>query len=293
MTLYRQALMMALEEENPDGKNNKEIEIVYYGKLTDMSQLEKATSKEDHEQWEIKIKKNDKNAVEGRIRVRKTTKSDDSNSTSAYNLTAKTKGKKFDGDNEVCTPASPELFRQFQLMAETGMIKTRYHFEVDNHVFELDVFKKPDGGYHEYVKVDIELTAEGEAIPELPFKLDELITNQESDQTEEEKKKIEKLYKDCFLTTNIVVSNQDTAGGSNPTEASVPAETTDAPAADAAPEEKKEEGEPTPKSYSEQIRAEVDKEVKENPDLIKGEEKKDEEEEGGEEKTEESTEETA
>lgn len=60
-------------EDDSSGVASTEVEYVYYAKLKDPSILEKATHVEAQEQWNFKVAKSDKNAAEGRLRVRKTT----------------------------------------------------------------------------------------------------------------------------------------------------------------------------------------------------------------------------
>jgi hypothetical protein len=72
-------LLKAALEEASDGKANKEIEKVFYGKLNDLSALNalKGTTIEHHEQWEIDVQRSEHNAGSGKIRIRKTTFADD------------------------------------------------------------------------------------------------------------------------------------------------------------------------------------------------------------------------
>jgi len=194
MRLFRLAL-----EENSDGKFFKEIEYEYYCRITDLSQLDNASSKEAHEQWEIKIPKADDNVGEGRIRVRKTTFAD---GRIEYVQTTKSILKKDNARIEVPILTTEDGFKQFMILSNAGMIKDRYCFNSGDFVFEVDMFKKPDGSYCEWCKIDIEVPTADTVIPELPIVVENLITNQKYKRTPEEIELLDKLYETEFLTKN-------------------------------------------------------------------------------------------
>ena len=195
MSLFRIAL-----EEIANGKAFKEIEYEFYGRLINVDDLKaKASSVVSQEQWEINVPKNDKNSGSGRIRVRKIVE----NGKVEYIQTTKSLLVKDNARIEVGIPTTEDNFKQFTILADAGMIKDRYCVNVGDFVFEYDLFKKPDGGYHEWVKVDLEVVSKSIAIPELPIPLEDLITNQKYSRTEEEIKTIDNLYKTIFLRTNM------------------------------------------------------------------------------------------
>ena len=198
--MIRSKLLRLALEESSDGKANREIEYEYYGKLIDLSQLDKASSKEHHEQWEFKIPKTENNAGKGRIRVRKTIKND---GTIEYVNTTKSILEKSNDRIELSIPTTEDGFKQFRILSDTGMIKDRYMFPVDDYVFEVDMFLKPDGTYHEYCKIDLEVKSKTENIPEIPIKLEDLIINQYGNRTNIEIKLLDKLFKECFISRNI------------------------------------------------------------------------------------------
>lgn len=194
MSLFRIAL-----EEIANGKAFKEIEYEFYGRLTNIDDLKaKASSMVSQEQWEINVPKKDNNAGSGRIRIRKNTE----NGKVEYIQTTKSLLVKDNARIEVGIPTTEDNFKQFTILADTGMIKDRYCVKVGEFVFEYDLFKKPDGSYYEWVKVDLEVSSKEIAIPELPIQLEDLITNQKYSRTEEEIKIIDNLYKTMFLSKN-------------------------------------------------------------------------------------------
>jgi len=199
-------MRIALEGEAPTGKAAKEDEFVFYGKIKDFSQLKNATSSEEQVQFEIAIPKTDKNAVEGKQRVRRTNAvgSEDF----AYEHTIKTKGS--DGiPIETSNPSSEAAFIQYKYLAETGMAKTRYEFPIEGteYKWEVDVFKTVDGGMHEWCKIDLEfIGGRPDTIPTFPIDLDNLIANQYGNRTEEEETTVRMLYDTVFRISNPIVA---------------------------------------------------------------------------------------
>lgn len=207
-------LLIALEEQ-ATGKASFEREYVFYAKLTDPSILEKAGHVESQEQWSMNIEKTDKNYCSGRIRIRRT----EEYGKVSYVQTVKTPIRPTSNDAlasdtsvpdasqnmlEVATESSEDAFKQFKLVADNGMIKTRYTFPIDGTrlKFEVDVFHLPNGEKSEWVKIDLEVNEPLESIPPLPEGFSEVILNQKDDQTDEERQLIRSLYETAFLTKN-------------------------------------------------------------------------------------------
>lgn len=142
-----------------------EDELVMYGKITDFEGLKQAKKKESHEQWEIKTK-------HGRVRVRKTTKD---GLDPVFDLTFKTKSVNagIEGNMEQTIDIDETMFNSFKQLAEGGMVKDRYCFEVQSievknasgvrdievsdMFYEVDVYFNEDGSYNENVKIDLEV----------------------------------------------------------------------------------------------------------------------------------------
>jgi hypothetical protein len=190
-------------EETSDGKPFNEIEHVIYGRITDFNQLKEASSMETQEQWEVRIPKTDKNAGKGSIRVRKTTIA---GGDPVYVVTTKipTNGE---GDKlELALPSNEDNFLQFKYLAEQGMVKNRYHFPIvgTDMVWEVDVFPKEGGGYHEWCKIDLEVKNRETPIPELPLVLENIILPEGFGRQDSEKAAalITQIYEKCFITQN-------------------------------------------------------------------------------------------
>jgi hypothetical protein len=213
MSLFEKAFSL---EEASTGKAYIERELTFYGRLTDFTQLEKAISKEHHEQWEIKLPKKEDTLVSGRIRVRKTIPNITDVDKVEYIQTTKTKLDDGKSEKEVAIPTTIDGLEQFRLMSSAGMIKDRFSYSIPdtNLEYEIDLYYKPgakigSNDYHEWVKVDLEIKdpnkpfPELDSIPELPITLEDLITTQTGERTPEEEAKVLELYDTVFLTKSI------------------------------------------------------------------------------------------
>lgn len=190
-------------------KLKKEKELVFYGKLVNFAEL-KTKAAEYQEQYEVKIEKSDKNAVGGRIRVRKTVKGDKE---PKYVLTTKTKlpdGSEYESDCKT----TEENFIQFKYFCEGGMIKDRYSFPVEGYKglkWEIDVFTGTNGLFHEWVKIDLEMEDENielANLPPFPVQLTDIIVNQNGQRTAEEEAIVRTLYDTVFRTPNPIISKK-------------------------------------------------------------------------------------
>lgn len=208
---FRQFLgLMPGMEEDTSGKAQKEIEHIVYGRLTDFAQLSNAASRESQEQWQVKMVKSDKNAGEGAIRVRK---SQIDGADPNYYLTLKTRAKV--GNLESTLSCGEDMFTMMKFLADFGMVKDRYRFPVPNTelVWEVDVFKKPDGTYHDWVKIDLEVEDLSAPLPELPLKFADVIMPADLEGQDKEKHNatLDVLYNSVFKTPNSFLNGESTA----------------------------------------------------------------------------------
>jgi hypothetical protein len=128
--------VISLEGNETDGLTRREKEIVYYVKVQNPDELFKSFTKEEQEQWEIKVPRTVDNAAGGRIRVRKAKIGNELK----YILTSKTFIDKNDHDEtELLTTES--MFNQFRQMSESGMIKHRCELKIEgdglNNIIEV------------------------------------------------------------------------------------------------------------------------------------------------------------
>lgn len=184
-----------------DGRARKEKEYTFYAKLRDVNQLDRAAACLKQEQWEIKVPLTDRNACSGRIRVRREANGDVVN----YFITFKTKGEDEITSTEIELPSTEEQFIQFKFMAFNGMIKDRYVFPVigSDLKWEVDCFKDGSKGYHDWVKIDLEVSDAMGEIPAFPILLDDIIYPKNFDAHKPEDEQIvQQLYDKLFLQPN-------------------------------------------------------------------------------------------
>lgn len=216
------ALSLEDIEQTAKPQAKREDELVVYAKINNFDGLQKAQSKESHEQWQIPT-------PNGKIRVRKTTKD---SLAPQYSMAIKVKDNALGGTEHEET-INAETFESFKSISINGMIKDRYIFAaskvslktesgkqaVVEHgvLYEVDVFPKSDGtGYHDRCKIDIEvnkLLAALKAVnssvskanfkinvSELPFQPSDMVVGNHNPSSEQ-KALIDKWYKEIFLST--------------------------------------------------------------------------------------------
>lgn len=201
-------LRLALEEENADGKAHVEVEHVLYARVVDFSALDKAASYEHQEQWEIKLPKTDTNAGSFRIRIRKTVKP---TGEIEYVQTTKTIDPRTKGNMEVSVPVTEDVFTQFKIGSDAGMMKDRYFFPVNDGsglVYEVDMFFKPGAQpgskeYHDWCKIDLEVPSLEMAMPPIPEGFTDIISAPFGKRTEQEEARVTSLYHNEFRTKNV------------------------------------------------------------------------------------------
>lgn len=186
---------VAVASEALDGTTAVEREKVFYAKIIDFSELEHAASWEDQEQWEIRPRE----TGTGVVRVRKT---------SAGELSLAT--KVFDGDSrqETEITITEDIFNGFRAIAPGGMIKRRYIFPIPNTTmkWEIDVYRLGES-WAEWCKIDLEcddLTAKN---PPFPIALEKVISGNRALLTQEERDKLDTLFKTVFITANPAVKS--------------------------------------------------------------------------------------
>lgn len=203
------------EAEDVSGKTAAEIERVIYARVSNFDFLEKATGAERQEQWSVKVPKTDDNAAAGNIRVRKILNLRHAGSGAQYVLTSKLKIGQKGNSAETSEQSSADQFNVFKYLADSGMLKDRYVFPIENSdlVWEIDCFPKPGEMYFEWVKIDLEGWPAGKELPALPFTAAEIIDGDKDTQTDEVKEKISRLYTEVFLMKNTkpVIEGPETA----------------------------------------------------------------------------------
>lgn len=190
-----------------DGQTKTEMEYVFFGKIVDMSELDKSDGSEAHEQWELRRFQKDDQRYYGSIRVRKTS-STIGRGKADYELTIKTIDSESNviGKQETEIDVTPDMFDQFRCLAANGMIKTRYFFpfqhEDQDLIWEVDVFKGRNGETSQWCKIDLEVQKPLSTIPPFPIQLTETIDTQPTERTEAQNAFVKRLMEEELLQTN-------------------------------------------------------------------------------------------
>lgn len=166
--LSREGIETGLENVVSDTIIEKEHVIV--ARLLNFAQLKKANKAVVIEQYMVKVDKTDKNAGSGSIRIRKVT---DRKGNVTYEMTTKNNVK--DGRIETTTVANEMMFKQMQALAEGGMLKHRYSFNIKgtDFVWEVDVVPDGSGGYKQWCLCECEVADLATQRPELPIETEE------------------------------------------------------------------------------------------------------------------------
>ena len=196
-------LRSSLALEAVDGRLHKEVEHVFYGKLDHPEELKNAQSAQHQEQWMIKVPKTDDNAGSGTMRVRM---EHGYGETPRYIFT--TKAKSADGHNvEHEVPTTKDHMDLMKVLADKGMVKTRYTFPITGTqlVWEVDVFTDEEGLAAPYVKLDLEVP-QGvilDAIPPFPVTLSDVVTGDEIKVDPTADAKVARWHDEHFLRRNV------------------------------------------------------------------------------------------
>lgn len=167
----------------------REIEYTIYAFLKDMSQLEKAPEREEHEQWRIPFAT--ESAVKARIRAVNGRR---------WTMTTKAKRAGMIGVEEENIDITGRLFSHLREAGIDGYKKVRYSFPIANtdRKWEIDVFMDKLGKPHPWVKIDLEVADANEKIPEFDLSVGEFIIERD-DNTPEEERKIRSLWDNEWL----------------------------------------------------------------------------------------------
>lgn len=196
--------------ESSEEEALEEIEYMFYLKLEDFQQLERAKSSEKQYQYSLKFSKP---GIDSIVRVRKSACTDgfklsedgkishDSLTNVKYEVTSKVDIHGLDGKWELEREIDEHHYSTFYELAENGMIKDRYFFPIDgtDMVWEVDVFEDAEGNPMPWVKVDLEVKQRLAKIPEFPITYSEAVINQREAYTDKEKEFVDNFYKQVVI----------------------------------------------------------------------------------------------
>lgn len=180
-------------EEDVSGKKLREIEQVYYGKITtEEYESLKSYNSELQEQYAI-LKPN------GTIRIRRK----EINGADQFIQAMKTWEAGVVGKDEAQHEVSADEFAMFKRIADSGFYKRRYFIPVNESLkWEVDAILNHKGEFTSWVKVDLEVpddyTGEIPNHEALPFTLTEAILSQFNTMTEEERVRLKTLQTTVF-----------------------------------------------------------------------------------------------
>lgn len=202
-----------VSQESVEGLvSNQEIEYTMYFKLTDPTQLFKATTVTEQEQWELTLPESQNSESNGRMRVR--VERPKTEEPAKYTLTLKVATPGVTGRKELELNIDEEYFEAFKLFCSNGMRKTRFTFPIEGTegtwdeskedtrlCWEIDVFDDPSSvGAECWVKVDLEVPQPLETLPEFPLAHDKAITNQWNERTPEEVAFVKQLFDKVYIS---------------------------------------------------------------------------------------------
>lgn len=208
-------LALSTEEIATETGVSLEQEYVFFYKLTDLSQLFKASSIIEQEQYEIALPDQGEDQPRGWIRVRCEAEkgadqpAGESGDGKHYSLTLKVATPGQHGREEFTLSATKEIFDGYKLLCASGMKKTRFCFPIQGTegrgpndgplMWEIDVFDDPStDGACPWVKVDLEFKGELGEMPAFPLSYSKRIVNQWDKRTPDEQEFIKQLFGNVY-----------------------------------------------------------------------------------------------
>ena len=178
---------------------------------------------EKQEQVSLNVEKEEGNFVAGSIRIRKTTDRDDNTS---YELTIKQRHQGTEGKTETTLPATEDAYVQLCGLAVEKVSKHRYFYPIEgsDKVWEVDWAPNGKGGYHQWVRVEIEVDDLNAPIPVLPMPADEIILPPPFGTLSKEEwaVKNDELFKTYFVTRGPLVGYVNGTGAEEKTDGQEP-----------------------------------------------------------------------
>lgn len=189
------------QESLSQEETSVEIERVYYAKLLDFDQLERAATQVHQEQFEYRMYRDNK-AI-GTIRSRSYDHGD------AYELTIKRYIENQMGAMETNLSSTKDVHDVIAALSDRVMRKRRYVFPAPvvegsdvELKWEVDVFLLEDGSVDPWVKIDLEVPSSDADVPALPIQVFEIIdASYGNTLTSEQRKTIDDLFSRVTIKT--------------------------------------------------------------------------------------------
>lgn len=171
-----------------------ELEHCWFAKIVDVSELDRAATVQQHEQWTARCEQGTDLNYSGCVRVRKVV----SGGETFYIMTVKNFQDGKLGCLETEFEVNESVFNSIKRISPKGMHKTRYSFPIDgtNYCWEIDVFDCVDGSW---VKVDLEVDDVNFKIPPFPIQLENIL-----DENTDKKQ----FLMDCFFLSDNPYTNR-------------------------------------------------------------------------------------
>lgn len=149
-----------------------EVELCFYGEITNPKGLAEATSTELQEQYEFRLPPTEDGKKRGRQRVRKTTIDNQARYVQTLKVPMPEEEGKIQGETEYDTEIGEDFWKAWrQTYCCPGVMKQRYvflsqkvelqykgqTFELPEVKFEIDVFINKEGQRSKWCKIDIEI----------------------------------------------------------------------------------------------------------------------------------------
>lgn len=207
-TLLQTSVNRAIETVSQEAKADAKVEreFVVYGKLENVSAAKAVAQLGEtvyHEQWDIRVEKDDVRKYFGQVRVRKTF----TDASQTYTLCIKKLSEESNDKFEVEVEVDNEVFEIVKALSTNGMVKARTKIAVEGEeglFWEVDVFYQNgfDGEPTQWVKLDLEVPSFDREIPKLPLEFIEVLDTQPNERTEEQRQFVSKLMEEEFLQKN-------------------------------------------------------------------------------------------
>lgn len=194
-----------------EGETQVERELCIWALMDNPQVLKEATHAEKQEQVSVKVPKMEGNFIEGVIRIRKT---EDKDGQVKYTLTIKQDHRaRGEGKTETEAEVSEDMYIQLAGLATEKVVKHRYLFPVEGTDYTWEVDAAPDGkgGYHPWVRMELEMADTSAALPPFPFiAKEELLPDGRGKFTQEEyEAKNKELFDAYFVRKGPLVRYTD------------------------------------------------------------------------------------